>query len=173
MKRPATHLVAAAMLIVMSGCGSQSSVQPLEVGLTAPSLELKRVAGSDTFAIESLKGEIVVLNFWSTSCAVCLQEIDDLKDIHDAGKAKVVGIALDQDGRRVQGVIEKRGIEYPVLLGDQETFERFDGYSIPYTLVLDRAQVVRKRFFGRMSEADLDKVLQSLQQPERVALREK
>jgi peroxiredoxin len=169
MKRPLISLFATTLLVSLSSCSSHQPVQPLEVGLTAPSFKLASVTDGDKFTIESLKGTVVVLNFWSTSCSVCLEEIDDLKQIHESGKAKVVGIALDEEKERVQTLVEQRKIQYPVLLGDQETFERFDGYSIPYTLVLDRSQVVRKRFFGRMSERDLDEILQTME-PNRVAM---
>ena len=102
-----------------------------------------------------------------------MKEIPELNAIHESGKAKVVGIALDEDSARVKSVIQDRGISYPVLLGDQDTFERFDGFSIPYTLVLDQTQVVRKRWFGRMSAKDFDEVLQRIQQePPRVAMRD-
>jgi thiol-disulfide isomerase/thioredoxin len=116
-------------------------------------------------------GDVVVLNFWSTSCAVCLQEISRLAAIHESGKVKVIGIALDEDRQRVQSIIEELDIKYPVLIGDQDTFERYDGISIPYNLVLDRSLVVRKRFFGPMSEEDLDVVLRSLDTPKQVAMR--
>jgi peroxiredoxin len=165
MKRTALMLTAIGILLATVGCGSSQTAQTLEVGLASPSLELASATGGKKLTIDSLKGEVVVLNFWSTSCTVCLNEIDDLKQIHDSGKAKVIGIALDDDSERVQKLVKNRDIQYPVLLGDQATFERFDGYSIPYTLVLDQSQVVRKRFFGRMTEQDLDEVLEKLEKP--------
>ncbi len=162
MYRPAFTLIAAALILCGSGCETKKISQPLVVGSSVPVLELKNVSDDKSFAISSLKGELVVLNFWSTSCGVCMQEIDDLKEIQNSGKAKVIGVALNEASERVRSVIERREVNYPVLMGDQATFERFDGYSIPYTIVLDRAQVVLKRFFGRMSEQDLDDVIKSI-----------
>ena len=144
------------------GCGGSQIIQPLEVGKVIPPLAVESIVDDQELAISSLKGDIVVLNFWSTSCGVCMQEIDDLKQIHETGKVKVVGVALDEDRERVRSVLNKRDVKYPVLMGDQATFERFDGYSIPYTIVIDRSQVVMKRFFGRMSEQDLEEVIASL-----------
>jgi thiol-disulfide isomerase/thioredoxin len=171
MKRHVWTVLLATILSPVCGCGSSPSAVPLEVGGAAPPFELTAVGSGQRFVSESLKGDVVVLNFWSTTCSVCLHEVDDLKEIHDSGKATVVGIALDDDGQRVQRAVEQLGIKYPVLLGDQTTFERFDGFSIPYTLVLDRSQVVRKRFFGRMTARDLDDVLQSMGTGESVAMR--
>lgn len=148
-----------AMLVSAVGCRANVTSQPLQVGSIVPPLELKSVSSNEKFAIDSLKGDFVIVNFWSTTCSVCMQEIDDLKEIHNSGKVKVIGVALDDDRERIKSVIQKRDVHYPVLQGDQATFERFDGYSIPYTLVLDREQVVLKRFFGRMSEQDLEEAL--------------
>ncbi len=162
MYRPFFTLVAAALILYGSGCGTKKISQPLVVGSPVPALELKHVSGDKSFAISSLHGEIVVLNFWSTTCGVCMQEIDDLKEIQNSGKAKVIGVALNEAPERVRSVMVKREVNYPVLIGDQATFERFDGYSIPYTIVLDRSQIVLKRFFGRMSEQDLDDVIKAI-----------
>jgi peroxiredoxin len=159
-------------VLAFAGCAFHQAVPPLEVGQTVPSFQLASATDNHTMTSDSLEGEVIVLNFWSTSCAVCLQEVKHLEAIHQSGKAKVIGIALDEDRQRVQNIIEKQGIKYPVLIGDQDTFERFDGISIPYNLVLDRSKVVRKRFYGPMSEDDLDEVLQSIESPNRVAMRD-
>ncbi|MEQ1825200.1 MAG: TlpA disulfide reductase family protein [Pirellula sp.] len=161
MYRQMILLVAMIAITLEAGCASKTASQPLELGHPIPTLELKTASENSPFVMSSLKGEVVILNFWSTSCGVCMKEIEELKEIHDSGKAKVIGIALDQAADRVRSVMEKRGVNYPVLMGDQTTFERFDGYSIPYTIVLDRSHIVLKRFFGPMSEQDLDDVLKS------------
>lgn len=161
-------------LASLAGCGAEPYV-PVDLGSAAPSFKLDSVTDSGAIASDSLQGDIVVLNFWSTSCLNCIREIDVLKKIHESGKATVVGIALDEDRSRVQNLVDKKGITYQVLIGDQATFERFDGLSIPYTLVLDRSRTVRKKFHGPMSEAQFEDVLssqQGRQETRHVAMRE-
>jgi hypothetical protein len=63
-------------------------------------------------------------------------------------------------------MVRQKGIDYRVLMGNQATFERFNGYSIPYTVVLDRSRTVRKQFFGRMTLEDLEEVIKSMPEAE-------
>ena len=158
------------VMLLLAGC-SEPYV-PVDLGSTAPTFKLDSVTEDGAFTLDALEGDIVVLTFWSTSCLNCIREIDVLKSIQESGKATVVGIALDEDRDRVQNLIDKKGINYQVLMGDRETFERFDGLSIPYTLVLDRSRTVLKKFHGPMTEEQFDEVLNTDQNSREVAMRE-
>lgn len=160
-----------ALVLCLAGCGAEPFV-PVELGAAAPSFKLDGINSQTAVTSESLKGSVVVLNFWSTSCANCLKEIDELKLIHESGRATVVGIVLDDDPERVQSLVDRKGIKYQVLQGDQELFERFDGFSIPYTLVLDGSQTVRKKFHGPMTRTQFEEVLNNIEGPRQVAIRD-
>lgn len=113
----------------------------------------------------SLEGDIVVLNFWATWCAPCLKEIPDLNEVAANSKAKVVGIALDEDGMKaVKPFVDRFRINYTVLLGDQDLFQRFNGFGIPYTLVLDRSQRVVKIYRGPTTRELLEQDLKAISQ---------
>ncbi|MDA1013425.1 MAG: TlpA disulfide reductase family protein [Planctomycetota bacterium] len=148
--------------VFLFGCGSDAQVPPPEVGDVAPAFTLKQVATQEDFDSESLKGSIVVLNFWGVTCPVCMKEIGELKEIQSAGKVKVVGIAIDGDADKITKIMEAKGINYPILAGGEEIFTRFDGYSIPYTLVLDKSMVVRKKVSGRLEKADFEKLIDEI-----------
>ena len=80
----------------------------------------------------------MVLNFWATWCRPCVKEIPTLNAIAGRSSARVVTIAIDDGGASVvEPFVERHGIDYTVLLGDREVFQRFNGWAIPYTLVLD------------------------------------
>ena len=72
-----------------------------------------------------------------------MHEIEDLQAIHSDGKAKVVGIVLDGSPEQVKKIVSAKEIKYPVLAGNEEVFTRYDGYSIPYTLVIDRQRTMQ------------------------------
>jgi hypothetical protein len=83
--------------------------------------------------------------------------------------AKVIGIALDEDGlRAVKPFVERYEINktenYTILLGDQSLFQRFNGYGIPYTLVLDRSQRVVKIYRGPMTRESIEQDLKAINQ---------
>lgn len=120
--------------LLLGACGAEA---PVEVGRPAPDFELPALDGG-TVGSGELAGGPAVVTFWATWCQPCFREIPVLQELHDSGRAEVVAIALDEQGADVvRPFVEERGIRYPVALGDQETFTRFDGFAIPYTLVLD------------------------------------
>lgn len=148
----------------LAGCGTAQAVRPEEVvvGNTIPDFSLKSLDGKKV-SRDSLKGEPVILNFWASWCAQCRVEIPELKQLAAGSKAKVIGIALDETGiETVKPFVESQGINYQVLLGDEETFQQFNGAGIPYTLVLDRSQRIVKVYRGHASrdalEADLRRI---------------
>jgi thiol-disulfide isomerase/thioredoxin len=150
----------------LSGCASAQAVKPEEVvvGNTIPDFSLTSLDGQ-TVDKDSLKGQAVVLNFWATWCGNCRAEIPELKEVAAKSGAKVVGIALDETGlETVKPFVAGQGINYQVLLGDQETFQQFNGVAIPYTLVLDRSHRIVKVYRGHAGrealEADLKKIEQ-------------
>ena len=137
-------------VVAMSlGCSAvDQSSGSIVTGARVPGFALKSLDGA-TVTNNTLEGEIVVLNFWATWCAPCVKEIPDLKEVAASSKAKVVGIALDEDGEKaVKPFVDRFSINYTVLLGDQDLFQRFNGFGIPYTLVLDRSQRVVKIYRG-------------------------
>jgi peroxiredoxin len=52
-------------------CAAQSVVR---VGSPAPAFSVRTLAG-DEYSLESLKGRVVVITFWSTRCAICRAEL--------------------------------------------------------------------------------------------------
>jgi cytochrome c biogenesis protein CcmG, thiol:disulfide interchange protein DsbE len=153
-------------LIVLGACGSAQAIKPEDVvvGNTIPDFSLTSLEGK-TIDKDSLKGEIVVLNFWASWCTPCISEIPELKEVAANSKAKVLGIALDETGlETVKPFVEANKINYTVLVGDQELFQQFNGVGIPYTLVLDRSQRIVKIYRGPTNRESLEADLKKIQQ---------
>ena len=166
MRKLLTIVVTCLSLAVLSGCQSAQAVKPEEVvvGNTIPDFSLKSLDGK-TVSKDSLKGEVVVLNFWASWCAPCMGEIPELKQVAANSKAKIVGIALDENGvETVKPFVESRQINYTVLLGNQDIFQQFNGVGIPYTLILDRAQRIVKIYRGPVDRESLEADLRALEQ---------
>jgi peroxiredoxin len=145
-------------------CGSRSDARPedVTVGNTVPDFSLKTLDGT-TVSKSSLQGDVVVLNFWATWCASCMSEIPDLKEVAANSKVRVVGIALDEGGSEaVKLFVAAHGINYTVLLGDQEIFQQFNGVGIPYTIVLDRSQHIVRIYRGPTTREALEQVLKTI-----------
>jgi thiol-disulfide isomerase/thioredoxin len=154
-------------LVVLNACGNAQAIKPEDVivGNTIPDFSLTSLEGK-TIDKNSLKGEIVVLNFWASWCTPCMTEIPELKEVAANSNAKVIGIALDETGlETVKPFVQAHQINYTVMVGDQDLFQQFNGVGIPYTLVLDRSQKIVKIYRGPTDreslEADLKKIQQS------------
>jgi len=166
MRRQLAALLICIAAVALTGCAGEPDVRPEDVvvGKTIPDFTLRALDGQKV-SKASLKGETVVLNFWASWCANCRVEIPELKQVAAGSKAKVIGIALDETGAEtVKPFVESQGINYQVLLGDQETFQQFNGVAIPYTLVLDGSQRIVKIYRGHASREELEAALRMIEQ---------
>lgn len=122
--------------------GDQASAAP---AFTLPDLNGKSVSLAD------FRGKGVVLNFWATWCPPCKKEIPDFIDLQKEYGSKgvvIVGIALDQKDK-VQAFVEKNGMNYPVLLGDEAITVKYGGIQgIPTTFIIDKKGNILNRFEG-------------------------
>lgn len=163
--KPLTLRLSLYLLVVcLAGCGEAHDPADVAVGNRAPDFTLAARDGT-TVKSNSLKGDIVILNFWATYCQPCRSEIPELNQVAASARAKVVGISLDQGGPEVIKTFERDAnlkLNYTVLLGDEEVFQRFNGVGIPYTLVLDRSQRIVKIYRGPVNQATLEKDLATI-----------
>jgi len=152
-------------VVVLQGCSSAQAVKPEDVvvGNTIPEFSVKSLEGK-TIDKASLKGQTVVLNFWASWCTPCMSEIPELKELAANSKAKVVGIALDENGlETVKPFVDKHQINYTVAVGTQDMFAQFNGVGIPYTLVLDPSQHIVKIYRGPTNRESLEADLKTIQ----------
>ena len=166
MKKPLTIIAIVLFLAALPGCESAQAVKPEEVvvGNTIPDFSLQSLDGKRVDK-DSLKGQVVVLNFWASWCSLCMGEIPELREVAANLKVRVVGIALDENGvETVKPFAESHQINYTVLLGNQDIFQQFNGVGIPYTLVLDRAQHIVKIYRGPVNRESLEADLRALEQ---------
>ena len=156
--------LAVVLVLLLGGCGAEPSPE-VEIGAMCPDFSLKSLEG-ERFSNAVFAGQPFVLSFWATWCQPCFAEIPVLKKLKDDGKIQVVTIALDEKGKSsVQPFVRDKEIDYLVLLGDEDSFIRFNGFSIPYTLVFDADHRVVNIYRGPITqesiEADLDALVGS------------
>ena len=117
----------------------------------APAFALETLDG-DVVDSESLRGRVVVLNFWATWCIPCRVEIPALQSVwEDFGPDEVVviGVSTDVLDAPVAAYLAERGVTYPVAMQTGEIRRAFGGISaIPTTFVIDAEGVVRHRVLG-------------------------
>ncbi|MBI4417688.1 MAG: TlpA family protein disulfide reductase [Ignavibacteriales bacterium] len=132
----------------------------------APDFKLKNGKG-ETVTLSSLRGKVVVINFWATWCAPCRAEIPGFLDVYDEYKSKgleIIGISLDSDGwESIKPFVNEYDITYPVVLGERETVRNYGGITaIPTTFVVDRNGNIAAHHVGYMSKSDFLRTVKQL-----------
>ena len=123
-----------------------------DVGKPAPEFSLPDLEGNK-IELSSMKGKVLILDFWATWCPPCKEEVPHLvrlqSKFRDQG-LQIVGLSLDQGGAgKVKPFAEEYGVNYTMLIADDETAKAYGGVAmIPTTFVVDRSGIVVKRFVG-------------------------
>jgi peroxiredoxin len=131
-------------------------------------LTLKDLSGVEQ-SLQSLKGRIVVLNFWATYCVPCRKEMPDLAVIQNEFAAlgvQVVGVSTDDldERSKVLQFIKETKVNFPVWVGGStEHMVRFGlGAALPGTVIIDREGKIAKIISGVIDQAVLRKQIEAL-----------
>lgn len=141
------------------------SATAIHAGQTAPDFTLTPVNGASAAPIRlsSLRGHVVVVNFWSPTCAPCHDEAPILAQSarQNAGQGVVfLGVAFESDQPAVVSFLRQYHIPYACGLDSAYTIAAAYGLlAIPVTVVVDRAGVVARVIQGAVSSASLAQAL--------------
>jgi thiol-disulfide isomerase/thioredoxin len=119
--------------------------------------------------LESLRGKVVLVDFWATWCVPCLSEIpmfNQLKKDYQPRGVEVIAISLDEEGAaKVKPFLKVHPMDYIQVIGDQSTAAAFnvDDSTLPVTLLIDKQGRIRFRHVGITTkdvlEAGISKLL--------------
>jgi cytochrome c biogenesis protein CcmG/thiol:disulfide interchange protein DsbE len=137
-------LVLTAALVYIIYAGIHEHV--VLAGDTAPEFSLTADNGQ-TVSLPDLKGKVLVLNFWASWCAPCIQETPSLSQLAQqfADKGVVVlGVSVDKDQRAYNAFVQKY---HPAFLTVRENklHEDFGTYMYPETYIIDAKGKVLKK----------------------------
>jgi peroxiredoxin len=125
----------------------------------APDFSLKDLGGR-TVSLGSLRGKVVLLNFWATWCPPCVSEMPSLNKLYLELKPRglqVVAISLDRSAESVKEYINEKGFKFFVLLdADGVVVKRYKVFSTPTTFLIDRKGNIVGRFYGEYDWQDPD-----------------
>jgi peroxiredoxin len=141
---PASTLVLtlAAIAPVVGQPAGRAILQPASARKAAPRFTLKDSTGK-TITLTDYAGKVLLLDFWATWCTGCKLEIpwfSEFQKTYGAQGFAVVGVSMDERGWAVvKPFLAETRIPYPILLGDDQTAQRFGIQALPDTFLIDRS----------------------------------
>ncbi len=120
-------------------------------------------------SLASWQGKIVLLNFWATWCPPCREEIPlfiRFQERYATHGLQILGVAIDRR-EAVADYTRREGINYPVLLGEEEGLDLLARYgnpmgSLPFSVIIDRNGAIRAHKLGVFRESELEALLAPL-----------
>ena len=138
-------------ILIKKLTGDSAGQQAAEamVGEMAPPFRLPDIAGQP-HDFNEWDGKVRVINFWATWCPPCRSETPmfvEMQEKYGAAGLQFIGIAID-DADKVQDFMDTYGINYPMLIGDDEAIAVAKQYgnrfgALPYTVIIDRSGHIR------------------------------
>ena len=121
--------------------------------------------------VASHRGQVVVMDAWSTSCLPCLEEFPHLVELHQrwgADRVACISLSFDYEGLdsvddikpRVLDFLKRSGATFDNVLSSEESdglYRKFDLASVPAVFVYDRAGNLRKRFDNQRAKSKAER----------------
>jgi cytochrome c biogenesis protein CcdA/thiol-disulfide isomerase/thioredoxin len=140
-----------------------------ETGRTAPNfVGIAHWINSPPLSIESLRGKVVLVDFWTYSCINCVRNLPYLIKWYDTYKSDgfvIVGVhtpefEFEKDLDNVKRATEREGIRYPVALdSDYKTWTAYNNSAWPEHYLIDQNGVIREVHLG---EGDYEQTEQKI-----------
>jgi thiol-disulfide isomerase/thioredoxin len=144
----------------------QAPPAPATARPKAPEIVVRDLSG-ETVRLSSLKGKVVLIDYWATWCGPCRMEVPHFKKLHAELGPKglvILGLSVDHQGAEVvRGFVKRNAIPWPTALADEKAVAAFGELrAIPTAIVIDREGRIAARLVGYQDESRLRAVLKPL-----------
>jgi peroxiredoxin len=153
----------ALVAVLVAGIAGGAFVS-LNARASAPEVTFIGIKG-EQISPASLRGKVVMVNFWATSCTTCVGEMPKMVDTYNKYKAQgleFVAVAMQEDAPNyVVNYAESRQLPFRVALDVNGAAAKAYGNvaMTPTTFVIDKDGKILKRYVGEPDFAELHKLL--------------
>jgi len=137
----------------------------VQKGQRAPEFSLPSLAGS-TVTLSSMKGKVVLVDFWAQWCEPCKKELPQLDRLAKQYAQKgvvIVAVNIDKQRENAERMVKQLGVSLPVLLDPAGSVAgTYDLPKMPTSFVIDKKGIVRFVNEGFDGPKDVDRFKQEL-----------
>ena len=163
-------ILSVALLLIVGTISAQSI--GLEPGNKSPEIKLPTIKG-DTVALSSLKGKLVLIDFWGTWCAPCVAEQAELAKLYNKYKQstftngkgfEIYGVSLDAKKSNWENFITMNKINW-IQVSDLKFWrspvaKTYNIQALPFNILMDgNGIIVAKNLHGMDLEKSIAKFL--------------
>jgi peroxiredoxin len=159
---PAMPAVDGAATAAPSTRGAQTVLPPAPapvVGAPAPDFSLNDLAGQ-AVKLSSLRGQVVLVNFWATWCGPCRLEMPTLEKYYEAFKGQgfvVLAVDMGDEKADVQAFASDHKLSFSIVLDpDMAVSDAYRVSSLPTTFIVDAQGRITQEQVGMLTERQLD-----------------
>lgn len=136
------------LLPLLLGSACDRGARPGYTGEAAPDFTVSD--GTSTVHLAGYRGQIVLLNFWWSQCAPCIQEMPGLIQLHhDRPDLAILAVSIDEDENSYKRFIERRHVDLVTVRDPAQSaakLYRTEGW--PETYIIDRKGIIRRKLVG-------------------------
>ncbi len=159
--------VAAALAILAIGVGAYLTFESVSGLEQAPSVAYTLLDGTKANT-EELRGKVVLVNFWATSCTTCVHEMPQIAATHQKYKARgyeTLAVAMSYDPPAyVVNYAESRKLPFRVAIDNTGNIAKSFGQVqlTPTSVLINKRGQIVKRFVGEPDFASLQTLVEKL-----------
>lgn len=141
------------------------------VGTIAPSLAVDGAPpptlNGETIDLEELRGQVVWVNFWTTSCVPCRTEMPAMQEIADRFADQgltVIGVDVGEGTDSVREFVDELGVTYPIVMDfDSTIFSRYSPlFGVPRHYFVGRDGTIVAARIGELRPEEMDPLIEEL-----------
>ena len=137
--------IATALLVGSSLAAGAQAAEALNQ--PAPGFTLPLRGGTAPLALEKLRGQVVMVNFWASWCGPCREEFPLLDQMYKKYKGlgfTMLGVNVEPESNNAEGFIAKTPVTFPIVFDKDSTVSKlYHVEGMPSTVLIDKNGVLR------------------------------